>query len=288
MQSVISDLSRSVEQSRLELGRVRAALNDPRCLPDVDEATELAQLNDQLKQAELRQAALQQRMAELDAEEALLADQETKVYQRWLSQQRQTVDKEEEAAAVDRKIAEYQTQLKRLKKTNVLSEAFFIWSEGEFGCINGLRVGKKQNVPWTEVNAGVGQLCLLLDVIVKRCHVPLTQYRLLPRGSFSAIIKRDDKTVLELFTGEGGLARFFSGRKFDAALVALLFVVGEIICSFQRSDRTIRIPYKLEGDKVGGVPITLQFNTEEKWTLAMKYLLTNAKWLVTWVVEKGY
>ncbi len=251
---------------------------------------EIAVLKSQLENSSARENELRLRLADLEKEEAKLDEEDAAAHSKWFSHQQETIDFEESNAALEKQIMYMQQQLRWLKRTNVLNEAFHISHEGSFACINGLRLGRlpdKPPVPWAEINAALGQISLLLDVLVRKCHVPLVQHRLLPRGSYSAIIKKDDRSTLELFTGEGGLARFFSGRKFDAALTALLQVMSEIIVYFQRSDRAIRIPYKIEGDKIGGVPVTLQFNSEEKWTQAMKYVLTDAKWLITWVVERG-
>ena len=288
MQSGISELSRSVDFARNELNQFRACLEE--LGPGREMDLEIGQLEDQLKQLEVREELLKERIKLVESEEHDLDIKEADVYRKWLKMQMETLDKEEDVIAVDKQIAWYQSQLKKLRKTNIISELFFIWHEGPFGSINGLRLGKlppERPVSWTEINAALGQVCLLFDVVIKKSNVPLGNFRLLPRGSYSAIIKKDDKSILELYTGEGGLARFFSGRKFDAALVALITIVSEVIVFFQRTDRAIRVPYKIEGDKIGGLPVTLQFNSDEKWTQAMKYLLTDAKWLITWVVEKG-
>jgi beclin 1 len=44
--------------------------------------------------------------------------------------------------------------------------AFFIWKDGEYGTINGLRLGRlpNENVEWTEINAAFGQVAMLLVV----------------------------------------------------------------------------------------------------------------------------
>ena len=97
---------------------------------------------------------------------------------------------------------------------------------------------KEIPVPWTEINAALGFLCLLLDVLVKKCDINLTLYRLLTRGSYSVIIKKSDRSALELFSDEssGGLTRFLTGRKFDSAMTAFLQIVAEITLHLQKQD----------------------------------------------------
>jgi beclin 1 len=57
-------------------------------------------------------------------------------------------------------------QRKSLLATNVLDMAFFIWKDGEYGTINGLRLGRlpNENVEWVEINAAFGQIAMLLVV----------------------------------------------------------------------------------------------------------------------------
>lgn len=61
----------------------------------------------------------------------------------------------------------YATEQRRsLLATNVLDMAFFIWKDGEYGTINGLRLGRlpNDNIEWVEINAAFGQIAMLLVV----------------------------------------------------------------------------------------------------------------------------
>merc|ERR1712039_565348 len=138
---------------------------------------------------------------------------------------------------------------------------------------------------WEEINAAWGQACLLLDALVKKCGVPMSQYRLLPRGSYSAIQAGGD--ILEPYSSDGGLTRFFSDRRFDLAMSSFLGCLKEVTRFLQR-DPTMRLPFKIEGDKVGGFSIRVQFNQDERWTKALKYMLTDLKWIIAFVESRGY
>jgi len=212
-------------------------------------------------------AALHREESTLQAEMKQLHEDEHSFWTSFSDYQSQVVCHEEEVAATNAAIHYATRQLQRLKTMNVINDTFHIWQDGPFGTINGFRLGKLLHTPvsWDEINAAWGQVCLLLDVVTKKCRLQLQKYRLLPRGSYSAIIRKHDKATLELYGSEGGLSRFFSGRRFDQAMVAFLDCVQEVANMIhRRGDPTARIPFKIDGDKIEGFPIRLQFNQEER------------------------
>ncbi len=85
----------------------------------------------------------------------------------------------------------------RLKRTNVYDDTFHISYDGHFGTINGFRLGKLQslNVEWTEINAALGQVVLLLHTIARQCNFKFSKYKLMPMGSFSKVGKKDDNST---------------------------------------------------------------------------------------------
>jgi beclin 1 len=50
-------------------------------------------------------------------------------------------------------------------------------------------------------------------------------------------------------------------------------------------DNTFRLPHKIEGDRIDKISIKLQQSSEERWTNALKYLLTNLKAILYWVIQ---
>ena len=48
----------------------------------------------------------------------------------------------------------------------------------------------------------------------------------------------------------------------------------------QEDKEAYQIPYEVQDDKVGGLTIKLVGNEGDKWTQALKYMLTDLKWLV--------
>ena len=73
-----------------------------------------------------------------------------------------------------------QSQLDKLKKTNVFNATFHIWHSGHFGTINGFRLGRLPSIPveWNELNTAWGQTVLLLHSLVKRIKLQLQRYQL--------------------------------------------------------------------------------------------------------------
>ncbi|KAG0676327.1 hypothetical protein C6P42_001305 [Pichia californica] len=97
--------------------------------------------------------------------------------------------------------------LDSLRKTNVFSNFFDISYDGQFGTINGLRLGclDDTKVTWHEINAALGQLILLLSTCLNILSLDLKEYKIIPMGSTSKIEKyeidfsgKQKKTVIQL------------------------------------------------------------------------------------------
>ena len=60
----------------------------------------------------------------------------------------------------------------------------------------------------------------------------------------------------------------------------------------ERGDSGFCLPYDMEKGKIvdkatgNSYSVKMQFNSEEQWTKAMKYMLTNLKWGLAWVTSK--
>jgi beclin 1 len=48
----------------------------------------------------------------------------------------------------------------------------------------------------------------------------------------------------------------------------------------------LRYRFRVDNDKLEGVSIKLQYSSEENWTKALKYTLTNLKALVVWAIQQ--
>uniref|UniRef100_A0A8B9J4R3 Beclin-1 n=1 Tax=Astyanax mexicanus TaxID=7994 RepID=A0A8B9J4R3_ASTMX len=94
----------------------------------------------------------------------------------------------------------------------------------------------------------------------------------------------------------GGL-RFFWDNKFDHAMVAFLDCVQQFKEEVEKGDTGFCLPYRMDVDKGkiedtggsgGSYSIKTQFNSEEQWTKALKFMLTNLKWGLAWVSSQFY
>ncbi|XP_077969310.1 beclin-1-like [Styela clava] len=89
--------------------------------------------------------------------------------------------------------------------------------------------------------------------------------------------------------GSGGF-RLLWDTKFDQGMVAFLDCLQQFKEEVEQSKKGFKLPYKMEKGKIedtGGTGtsywIKLQFNSEEQWTKALKFMLTNLKWGLAWV-----
>ncbi|CUM46143.1 uncharacterized protein AC631_01446 [Debaryomyces fabryi] len=182
--------------------------------------------------------------------------------------------------------------LDNLRNLNIYSKFFQISSDDKdtYGTINGFRLGYK--VPWSEINAALGQIVLLLMFLIRRLNFKLKNYRLIPMGSQSQIIKISKsnpstdpphKMILNLYsTNDFSLGKLFNFNKLDVAMIALLDIVSQIESKLLGLDEEMELPYAISSkrDSIGGKSIRITSNSE--WTLGCKFLLTNINWILTY------
>lgn len=103
---------------------------------------------------------------------------------------------------------QYETELNKLdqlRKTNIYNESFRISHQGPFATICGLKLGSYEDhkVSYSEINAALGQLVLLLMTISSSLNIKISGYRLQPIGSTSKVSKfladKEDWETYELY-----------------------------------------------------------------------------------------
>nr|CAG4646172.1 EOG090X048D [Macrothrix elegans] len=264
------------------------------------------QLEEEQLKAELADLLKKQdtMMQEIEAEknETLLVQQEEdkywKLYSAHHRQQFQVVD---EQLSLECQLQLTRSNLNRLKQTNAFNAAFHLWHVGHFGTINGFRMGRSAAVPvdWTEINAAWGQVTILLAALARKIRLVFQRYKLVPFGSQSYIEDTVENKILPLY-GSGGF-RFLWDAKFDAGMVAFLDCLQQFQCKVEahqkgenETDRlNFQFPYRMDRGRIEDratrqwYSIKIQFNSEEQWTKALKYMLTNLKWGVAWVAAQG-
>ena len=171
-----------------------------------------------------------------------------------------------------------------LKQTNALNDAFCIWYDGPFGTISGLRLGRMPEilVEWTEINAAWGQVALLLSSLSNNVEFSFSKYRIIPMGSSSKMAKvGHERMSYDLFcTGS------FFKSSFNNAMVCVLGCLKELGEYAEKSDKVMRLPYQIEGDKVGDLSIKTG-GSDLLWTRACKNFLVDLKWLVAWSTKRN-
>ncbi|KAI9648239.1 Vacuolar protein sorting-associated protein atg6 [Ciborinia camelliae] len=200
--------------------------------------------------------------------------------------------------------------LEKLQRTNVYNDTFCISHDGKFGTINGLRLGRLSSVPvdWPEINAAWGHALLLLATVADRLGFQFEGYELQPMGSTSRIIRYDHpspsasrsssqrgnitrppkKSILELHSsGDMPLGLTFMHRKFDIAMEAFLECMRQLGAFVEQESaktsetgRGLKLPYKIEGEKIGEVSIKLGIAQDDAWSRACKFTLTCCKFLL--------
>ncbi|XP_041374609.1 beclin-1-like isoform X2 [Gigantopelta aegis] len=269
-----------------------------------EEVVDESVLDTELEQLRAEELTLQEQLAEVEKERAELAemlerekkisqelDLEDESYRKEYNEyKRQALELEDEQRSVDNQLRYAQSQLDKLKKTNVFNATFHIWHSGHFGTINNFRLGRLPSVPvdWNEINAAWGQTVLLLHSLAKKMNLTFQRYRLVPYGNHSYLESLTDKSKELPLYGSGGF-RFFWDAKFDQAMVAFLDCLQQFKEEVEKGDTGFCLPYRMEKGKIedsstgNSYSIKIQFNSEEQWTKALKFMLTNLKWGLAWV-----
>ncbi|MBN3271331.1 BECN1 protein, partial [Polyodon spathula] len=263
-----------------------------------DLSTEEEHLIQELENIEATRKRVAEDLARSRAETERL-DQEELQYQKEYSEfKRQQLELDDELKSVENQMRYAQIQLDKLKKTNVFNATFHIWHSGQFGTINNFRLGRLPSVPveWNEINAAWGQTVLLLHALANKMGLRFQRYRLVPYGNHSYLESLTDKSKELPLYCSGGL-RFFWDNKFDHAMVAFLDCVQQFKEEVEKGDTGFCLPYRMDvekgkiedtGGSGGSYSIKTQFNSEEQWTKALKFMLTNLKWGLAWVSSQFY
>ncbi|CAI5658847.1 beclin-1 [Oreochromis niloticus] len=252
----------------------------------------------ELEAVEEQRATVAQDMAQSRIQAQQLDTEELQYQKEYSEFKRQQLELDDELKSVDNQMRYCQIQLDRLKKTNVFNATFHIWHSGQFGTINNFRLGRLPSVPveWNEINAAWGQTVLLLHALANKMGLHFQRYRLVPYGNHSYLESLTDKSKELPLYCSGGL-RFFWDNKFDHAMVAFLDCVQQFKEEVEKGDTGFCLPYRMDvekgkiedtGGSGGSYSIKTQFNSEEQWTKALKFMLTNLKWGLAWVTSQFY
>jgi beclin len=175
----------------------------------------------------------------------------------------------------------------RYAQMSALNDAFFIWYLGPFATINNFRLGniRERPVEWTEINAALGQCVLVVSIIASRANIELKKYGLLPMGSFSKAYRMDDKRTLYSLYTDGSFS-LFPKRNFNTALIGFMCCIYEIGEYIKIHDPTLCLPYAIDvaENTIQDISFLLG-GDDEIWTRALKFMLSDIKWIVAWYTK---
>lgn len=141
-------------------------------------------------------------------------------------------------------------------------------------------------VPWTEVNAALGHVVLLVQIL-SDFHVQKLPHALHSMGATSKITIKG--SLYHCYFEESSLWGRHNLRNFHTALNGLCDCIRAL--SNAQTDKTIAMPHDMVYDnsswKIGGMPLVHGYGSISgvEFTRACKYLLTNLKWLVAYSVK---
>ena len=270
----------------------------------------------ELLQLEKEKAVLEDQIADLSLESRELESDEAEFWASRNSFDLQLASFRDTKEALETSYEHDSQQLERLQRTNVYNDTFCISHDGNFGTINGLRLGRlapPNNVEWAEINAAWGTTLLLLATVAEKLRFTFRGYVLKPMGSTS-IIDRIEQTPtpsatnssistrplsraptqptqkithLELYSsGDLPLVKGIIHRRFNEAMVAFLDCIKQLGDFISKSETTRQgldqrsLPYLIEKDRIHEVSIKLGISQDEAWTSACKYTLTCCKFLL--------
>lgn len=279
-------LQQEVEQYRAEMTELDTELEELRKTED--------ELKARLMKTEGQRLEIAEKKKVQEKREAELKEEEQAYWKEFNQHQEKMLQFKDDQMSVQFQLHYTTDQLGRLKKTNVLNSTFHIWHNGHFGTINGLRLGRLQTVPveWAEINAAWGQTVFLLTTLARFMGIEFDRYRLVPYGNQSFLEPLEGKRKLLPLYSSAGL-RIFTDSKFDSAMVGFLDCLNQLKLHIEKTSQPhFMLPYNIDKDKIGDASkefysIKTQFNTQERWTKALKFLLTNLRWALTWVAANS-
>ncbi|KAI1733198.1 autophagy protein apg6 domain-containing protein [Ditylenchus destructor] len=247
------------------------------------------ELIEQLAALENEEKSLAQELDNKLEERKSVTESDAQLYKRLRDNHRILIEQSEEQRSLKAQLKFVNEQVQRLIRTNVLDMTFFIWKDGEYGTINGFRLGRLRHelVDWHEINAAFGQVAFLLLVIAEKMGMKFTDYEIFPCGSYSFIRahRPDGKTEDLPLYGSGGW-RPFGQPALDQAIVAYCECFSQVEARLKAKfpSATQILPYRMLKDKIidkdSQYLVKMQLNSEERWTKAMKCLLLNLKRVV--------
>lgn len=215
---------------------------------------EFQQIAEMLKSYDQDYESLEKQKALLETKEKELEEEKKKFWHRHERLQFETDKLASAEARLQARIKNESLILASLQSTNAYMDTFCIEEDASgMGTINELRLGRgmqrggrNDQVEWSEINAALGQVALLLTVLERLMKYTFKEYRVLPRCSISCIeALGPDKAIYELYgTNDWHIGRLLHSRRFDHGMVGILTCVKELGECASSNDPTFQLPYQ--------------------------------------------
>uniref|UniRef100_A0A8C6R7Q5 Beclin 2 n=1 Tax=Nannospalax galili TaxID=1026970 RepID=A0A8C6R7Q5_NANGA len=253
---------------------------------------EEAKLAQELEDMEQHQAEVSEELRATQAETEELYQQKKQYQKEYSALTWQQLELMDQLSSVENQLQYAQRQLWRLKKTNIFNTTFTIKDDGPLGIINNFRLGclPGLRVGWNEISAAWGQTVLLLLALSKTVGLQFQRYQPVPCGNHSYLKSlTSDGVMLPLFSD--GSHSVFLNNKFDLGMTAFLDCLQQLVVEVGKGKEDLCLPYVIhvkEGlieDAWGRqecCSIRTHLNTEQQWTQALKFMLINLKWILSW------
>ncbi|XP_076269071.1 beclin-1-like Atg6 isoform X2 [Rhynchophorus ferrugineus] len=220
--------------------------------------------------------------------------EEDKYRKEYVKHKREWLIAEDEGRSLECQLSAANAQLDKLRKMNVFNATFHIWHKGHFGTINNFCLGTLPSAPvtWSEINTAFGQTTLLFCALARKINLTFNKYRPVPYGSHSYIEVIGENKKIPLY-GSGG-PKYLWDTKFDAGMMAFLECMQQFtekIEELEKNNKVFRFPYRISNGKIedsDNMKYSLRATiiSEEQWTKALKYMLTDLKWGLAWVASQ--
>ncbi|CAN0884759.1 Beclin-1-like protein [Linum grandiflorum] len=320
----VDDVNRDIEAYEACLQRLEGEPRD--VLSEADFLKEKLKIEEEerkleatISEIEKQNAEVNDELKELELKSVRFKDLEERYWQEFNNFQFQLISYQEERDAILAKIEVSQAHLELLKQTNVLSDAFPIHHDGEFGTINNFRLGRLPKIPVqivvlstfysysfkhkynkiVETSRLNGMRSMLhgaklafysiqcVNTSSQSFRILLYRIKMIPMGSYPRIMDSNNNSY-DLF----GPVNLFWSTRYDKAMTLFLTCLKDFAEFAYLKDqennippeKRFKLPYKIENDKVESYSITQSFNKQENWTKALKYTLCNLKWALYWFI----
>jgi beclin 1 len=263
--------------------------NEVRIITEIDQLdSEIKSLQEKIEKTEQKKKEAQIRRAQLSKDTHNFRIINDAVLDRLNLLHREKDEILNDISSVDAEQARVLSNINRLEQMNSMNDAFYIWYTGPYATINTFRMGTIPNkqIDWSEINTAFGQAALAVHIISSKAGIDFKMYNICPMGSFSKISKIDDKRNFYSLFFDPNTFSLFPKRNFNIALTGFMTCIDEIAEVIATHDPTLELPYKISiaDSKIGGIVFT--FGTDDEvWTRALKFMLSNIKWIIAWYTK---